>query len=395
MPAPDQQPVVDARSTSDPAHNAAHAAALQAAAQSAEPQRAGSQQLEAMRLGLLGASRIAQSAVIDASQHTGDELTAVAARDPKRARAYAAEHGFAGIRDSYTELVEDDSLDLIYIGLPNGFHAEWSAKALEAGRSVLVEKPFAANLAEFDRVTARLEAGEGWIWEAFHYDDHPLMQRVLEILASGEIGELREIKLSMRMEEPDASDPRWEFALAGGAMMDVGCYAVHALLLLAETTGSNIAVDSVVAELWPADPLVDSLVDAQLTLTRAGAGAADGGVENGTVPVTLRASMVHDTVDFSLELIGTTGTVFAPSYVKPQDDDRIIVRTVTDAGEVVREERAGTAATYVFQLERIRAELRGGVKDPARLARSRATMALIDDIYLAAGLPVRPGRLTD
>lgn len=340
-----------------------------------------------LRIGMLGASRIAQSSVIDASRVTGEILAAVAARDPERARDYAAEHGFEGTRDSYPELLADDTLDLIYIGLPNGLHAEWTVQALAAGRSVLVEKPFAANLEEFDLVTAALDEAAGWVWEAFHYDDHPLMARMLELLATGEIGELREITVNMRMPAPDASDPRWSFDLAGGALMDVGCYAVHALQLVADATDSRVSVRAATAKLWPGDPRMDASVDAQLTLSAQAAGASD-------VPVTLRASMDHDGFDFSLELVGSTGSLFAPWFVKPQEDDRIIVRTVTAEGEHTREEHMGTVASYVYQLERVRAEMRDGVKDAARLARSRATMALIDELYLAAGLPVRPARLT-
>ena len=329
-----------------------------------------------LRIGMLGASRIAELAVIEASSHTGDVRAAVAARDPERATAYAAEHGFDGIRESYAELIVDDSLDLIYIGLPNGLHAEWTARALEAGRSVLVEKPFAANLEEFDRVANRMATARGWAWEAFHYADHPLMARVLEPLETGEIGDLRAVTVHMLMPDPGATDPRWSFDLAGGAMMDLGCYALNALLTIGDATGKAVTLVDARATPYAADARVDAAVDADLTL--------------GEAAVTMRASMEHDVFDFSLELVGTTGSLLAPNFVKPQEDDRLIVRT--QAGE--REERVGARSSYVYQLERVRRELRAGTRDDAHLQRSRATMALIDDIYAAAGLPVRPARLT-
>mgnify|MGYP005609670789 FL=1 len=335
-----------------------------------------------LRIGMLGASRIAELAIIDASRQTGDTLAAVAARDPERARAYAAEHGFARAADSYADLLADDSLDLIYIGLPNALHAEWTAQALKAGRSVLVEKPFAANLPEFDRVAARLEAAEGWAWEAFHYADHPLLSRVLAIARSGELGERRELRLQMLMPDPGANDPRWNFDLAGGAVMDLGCYSIHAMLTIADELGATPVLREARATGSAADNRVDATLDAELELVSAEAASTP-------IAVTLRTSMVHDGWDFGLELVGTAGSILAPNFVKPQEDDRLIVRV----GDATREEHVGTGSSYVYQLERIRAELRDGVRDRGRLDRSRRTMALIDELYEASGLPLRPGRL--
>ena len=336
-----------------------------------------------LRIGMLGASRIAELAIIDASRQTGDELAAVAARDPERARAYAAEHGFTRATDSYADLLADDSLDLVYIGLPNALHAEWTARALEAGRSVLVEKPFAANLAEFDRVVARLATAGGWAWEAFHYADHPLLARVIEIVRSGALGELREVRLHMLMPDPGANDPRWNFDLAGGAVMDLGCYSLHAMLTIADELGATPVLRSARATGSAADDRVDATLDAAWELV---------GAEGTSAPfaVTLRTSMVHDGWDFGLEIVGTAGSILSPNFVKPQEDDRLIVRV----GDATREEHVGTGSSYVYQLQRIRAELRDGVRDQARLDRSRRTMALIDEVYAASGLPPRPGRLT-
>lgn len=335
-----------------------------------------------LRIGMLGASRIAELAIIDASRQTGDELAAVAARDPERARAYAAEHGFARSTGSYADLLADDSLDLIYIGLPNALHAEWTARALEAGRSVLVEKPFAANLAEFDRVTPRLERASGWAWEAFHYADHPMLSRIIDIVRSGALGDLRELRLHMLMPDPGANDPRWSFDLAGGAVMDLGCYSIHALLTIADELGAEPVLRAARATGSAADDRVDATLDAELELVGAVGTSAP-------IAVALRTSMVDDGWDFGLEVVGTEGSILAPNFVKPQEDDRLIVRV----GEDTREVHVGSGSSYVYQLERIRAELRDGVRDRDRLDRSRRTMALIDELYTASGLPLRPGRL--
>ncbi|WP_427870021.1 Gfo/Idh/MocA family protein [Leucobacter luti] len=359
-----------------------------------------------LRIGVLGASRIAKLAVVDAARETGDVLAAVAARDPERAAAFAREHGVAGTRADYEELIADDSLDLVYIGLPNGLHAEWTARALAAGRDVLVEKPFAANLAEFERVEARLGPSRGWAFEAFHYADHPAFARALELLggpgllsAPGELGALRSVRVTMHMPAPKPSDPRWSFELAGGAMMDLGCYALNALIRLGESAAFpdpvaprvlRAAAVTATAAIPDGDPRVDAAVRAELAL--------------GDVPATIDVSMAAEAWDFGLELACERGAIRIPNFVKPQEDDRLIVTLAGGPGggdepgggeRVERVERTGGESSYAHQLRRVREELRAGARDRAELARSRRTAALIDEVYAAAGLPERPARLMD
>lgn len=340
--------------------------------------------MEPLRIGLLGASRIAELAITEASHATGDVRAAVAARDPERARAYADEHGYEEVRASYEDLLADDTLDLIYIGLPNGLHAEWTVRALEAGRSVLVEKPFAANLAEFDAAAAHFSSGtttqRPWAWEAFHYADHPMLQRLTDIVRSGEIGELREVRVAMKMPAPADTDPRWNFDLAGGAMMDLGCYALNILLVLGETIGEDLELIDAEATPYAHDERVDAAVTAKLTL--------------GAVSVAMEISMVSPEWDFGIVLVGSQGSLTVPNFVKPQEDDRLIVRL---EGADERVEHAGSESSYIFQLRRIREALRDPAatahRDLVELARSRRTAQQIDAIYTASGLPLRPGTL--
>ncbi|RGE20721.1 Gfo/Idh/MocA family protein [Leucobacter sp. wl10] len=332
-----------------------------------------------LRIGLLGASRIAELAITEASRETGDVRAAVAARDPERARAYAAEHGYEGIRDGYEELIADDTLDLIYIGLPNGLHAEWTVRALDAGRSVLVEKPFASNLLEFDAVASRLESSRGWAWEAFHYADHPAVHRLIEVVRSGEIGELRGIDVHMDMPAPPASDPRWSFDLAGGAMMDLGCYALNGLLLLGEALGEPVELISAEADPYEGDGRVDATVRARLRL--------------GEAPVAMHASMAGPGWDFGLRVTGSLGETYLPNFVKPQEDGRLIVRSTSGVGAEERVERTGGASSYAYQLRRVRDAVRADQRSAALLGRSRRTMALLDAVYAESGMPRRPGRL--
>ena len=330
-----------------------------------------------LRIGVLGASRIAELSIIEAAGETGDVLAAVAARHPERAREYAERWGFAAAAENYEALIADDSLDLVYVGLPNGLHAEWTARALEAGRNVLVEKPFASNLAEFDRVAARLGNSTGWAWEAFHYADHPLTRRVIEILLAGEIGAVREVHVRLRMPEPPATDPRWSFDLAGGANMDLGCYTLNVLLTLGDALGVPVTLQSASGEPYAGDARVDASVEAMLSF-----GEARG---------TIQASMVNDGWDFWLEVEGERGSILSPNVAKPQEDDRLVVRS----GDERRIEHVGTVSSYTYQLLRIREAVRSGERDAQGLDRSRRTMALIDELYIAAGFPLRPAHLAD
>lgn len=352
-----------------------------------------------LRIGMLGASRIAELAILEATAGTGDVRAAVAARDPERARAYAVEHGFERAHASYEALIADDSLDLVYIGLPNGLHAEWTARALEAGRNVLVEKPFAANRAEFDAVARRLGGARGWAWEAFHYADHPAVQRLVELVRDGAVGAPREIDVHMDMPDPGAADPRWSYDLAGGALMDVGCYALNVLLLLGEALGETPVLLEAEAEPSEGDPRVDAAVRARLAL--GGATAA------------VHTSMASPGWDFGLRVTGSDGEILLTNFVKPQEGGRLIVRTDSAAGSETREEVVDPVSSYIHQLRRLRTAVRegeAGVQGPGGagsgvpprdpdaerselLERSRRTMALIDEVYAACGLPPRPGRL--
>lgn len=332
-----------------------------------------------MRIGVLGASRIAEVAITEAAEKTGDVLAGVAARDPQRAADYAKRYGYERAYASYAELIADDTLDLVYIGLANAFHAEWTIAAVEAGRSVLVEKPFASNLAEFDRVAESMRRSPGWAWEAFHHAHHPVMKRFLEVLGSGEIGDVENIRIRTRMPPPGAGDPRWNFDLAGGALMDVGCYALHAMNAMGDVLGAPAQLVS--ASMTPADE--DSRVDAE---TRAE-------YRLGRAGVSIDASMLkespddgRDPFDFSLLAEGTRGSLRTPAFVRPFIDGRVFV--TVDGEERVEDQ--GTVSSYKYQLEHVRALVRAGDRSEEELARSRRVAAQIDEAYTAGGLPLRP-----
>ncbi len=144
-----------------------------------------------IRFGILGAARIAPDALIKAAHHVPEaQVVAVAARDPKRAREFAATHKIPRVLARYDDLINDPELDAIYNPLPNSLHCEWTIAALRAGRHVLCEKPLASNAAEAERMANAADDSGKILGEAFHYRYHPLVDRVRALIAGGTLGRL-------------------------------------------------------------------------------------------------------------------------------------------------------------------------------------------------------------
>jgi len=201
-------------------------------------------------IGLLGAARITEKALVDPAKVIPQcRLRAVAARDRARAEAYASKHGVAEVAASYADLVTSDAVDLVYNPLPINLHAEWTIKALEAGKHVLCEKPFAMNSAEAQSMLAAAAKSGKRLIEAFHYRYHPAFQTCLDWLAADEIGELRAIEATFDVGIADnGTEIRHRIETGGGAMMDLGCYPLHWAL---SVTGEAPREVSASAELTP------------------------------------------------------------------------------------------------------------------------------------------------
>ena len=180
-----------------------------------------------LRIGVLGASRIAELAIVGPAQELGHRLVAVAARDPQRAQLFAEKHGVERVLASYDDVVSDPGVDVVYNPLANALHAPWNLAAVAAGKPVLTEKPFARDRAEAQQVAAAADAAGITVMEGFHYLFHPVTRRALELAGDGTLGELVHVEVRMAMPAPEDDDPRWSLGLAGGALMDLGCYGLH------------------------------------------------------------------------------------------------------------------------------------------------------------------------
>ncbi|MFJ8778561.1 Gfo/Idh/MocA family protein [Streptomyces sp. NPDC102476] len=328
---------------------------------------------EPLRIGVLGAARISGSSLIGPARETGHRVVAVAARDRSRAEAYAAEHGVERVAGSYTELIADPEVEVVYNPLANGLHGPWNLAALAAGKHVLSEKPSASNAEEAAEVRESAAKAGTVFMEAFHYLFHPVTRRLHEILASGEIGELRHLEAMVAIPAPADTDPRWSLPLAGGAVMDLGCYSLHALRMLAPWAGGAPRLLSARGGQRAGAPGVDEWLDADLAFPGGATGSA-------------RCHMAYDTLEMSCRIVGSRGEIRAPNFVLPQRDDRVVVST----GDGERTERLGTRSSYTYQLEAFADRVRGGAPLPLDADDAVATMTLIDAAYRAAGFEPRP-----
>ncbi|HZT64555.1 MAG TPA: Gfo/Idh/MocA family oxidoreductase [Acidimicrobiales bacterium] len=326
-----------------------------------------------VRFGILGAARIAPSALVKPARSSPEaECRAVAARHRPRAEAFARRQRIPVVHDTYDALLADPDVDAVYIPLPNGLHARWTVAALDAGKHVLCEKPFTANAKEAEAVAARAEGSGLVVMEAFHWRYHPLAARMLEIIASGEIGPVRHVEAAFCFPLPRWSDIRWQLDLAGGALMDAGCYAVHMVRTLA---GSEPEVARATAR--TRSPGVDRLVQAELAF-------AEG--VTGRVTASMWSSNI---LRLSATVVGETGTLKAFNPIAPQFYGRLTVRK----GAVSRREHVPRRATYAYQLDAFVDAVRRGAPVLTPPADSVANMRVIDSIYSAAGMEPRTGAL--
>lgn len=185
-----------------------------------------------LRLGILGAARIALGAVAPAADRTASvQITAVASRGGKSEEIRRAAPG-AEVVDGYEALLERDDIDAVYIPLPNSLHAEWTLKALAAGKHVLCEKPFSLVSGEAEEAISAAERAGLTLMEGFMYRLHPQTRRLRELVAGGELGEVRQAVAEFGHRLDDPEDVRGVGPLGGGALGDVGCYCVSGLRLV-------------------------------------------------------------------------------------------------------------------------------------------------------------------
>ncbi len=293
---------------------------------------------------------------------------AVAARDIDRARAFAQKHGIARVHDSYEALLADPEIDAVYNPLPNGLHTHWNLRALEAGKHILCEKPLASNAAEAEAVERAAASTDRVVMEAFHYRYHPLANRMREVVDSGALGKVRQIEINLCIPFLKRDDIRFRYDLAGGATMDLGCYAIHMLRHLAGDEPTVLQAHALLAA-----PNVDRAMSADFQFS-------DG--RTGRIACSLMSSKLFR---MSARVKGELGEMRVLNPLAPQFYHRLTLRTPDGK----RVERLSRTASYIYQLRAFAAAVRDGAPNLTPPADSVANMRVIDAVYEAAGLSLR------
>ena len=323
-----------------------------------------------LKIGILGAARIADHGIVDPSRVLGHRRVAVAARDRSRAETFAAQRGVEKVHQTYAEVIDDPEVEVVYNALVNSLHAQWNQYALSAGKHVLSEKPFASNAAEASLVRNVARTAPGQIVEGFHYLHHPVNQRLRELVTSGELGDVQQVDIELSIPAPPETDPRWSLELAGGATMDLGCYVLNAARQVGRWSGETPSVVSAEATLKKPD--IDSAMRVEL--------AYPNGVQG-----QLHWDMNAEDRQMVWTVTGTAGRAVVPAFAVPHMDNRIVI---TRDGST-EEKTLCEQTSYTYQLAALADTPQTGAEFLIDVDDSVANAELIDEVYRKAGLALR------
>lgn len=317
-----------------------------------------------LRWGILGAADIARRSVVPGIQQSESGVAAaIASRTPVKAEAAAAELNIPKAYGSYEALLADDSIDAVYIPLPNHLHMEWTIRAAEAGKHVLCEKPIALNAAEAERMADACAKSGVHLAEAFMYRHHPRYVRIRELVRSGEIGELRSIHGTFTFNNADdAANVRFRKDWGGGSLYDIGCYPISAARFI---TGAEPAAATVHAFFSPQHDDVDMMASGLLEFA--------GGVSL-TFDCGMWASFRN-----TLEIVGSDGRIVIPeAFVGSRQEYDVHTK------DGVRTEMPDAVNSYACEIDDFAAVVRGEQRAAFPASDSIANMRVLDACLLSA-----------
>jgi xylose dehydrogenase (NAD/NADP) len=317
--------------------------------------------MPALRWGLLGTARINRSIIPAIRAASRSVLAGVASRTSARAAAYAAEWSIPEAHGSYDAMLDDRSIDVVYIPLPNHLHVEWTLRAIDAGKHVLCEKPLALSPAEVDRVAEAAAQRGVVVAEAFMYRHHPLTTRAVSLVRDGALGPLKVIRGAFTFVLTRPDDVRLVPEWGGGSLWDVGCYPVSYARLL---TGEEPV--SVSAQVVRHETGIDLSAAATLLFPRGVIASIDCGFG-----AHFRTSMEVAGVDAVMR-IDTPFKPGAEAEIRLTRGDR--QETVTVAGEPL----------YLGEIEDLEAAVLDGRPPRVSLADTRGNVATLAAIHAAA-----------
>ena len=323
-----------------------------------------------VRFGVLGAARITPKALVEPARALAGEVEvyAIAARDRGRAERQAAKLGIPKVHDSYEALLADPDVEAVYNPLPNALHAEWSIRAMEAGKHVLCEKPIANNAREAEQMAEAARRTGRILCEAMHMRYHPVHERIPRILESGELGAIRHAEAHACFLIANARDIRWQYSLGGGALMDLGVYPIMNIRNMLREEPEVVSARARVAS-----PNVDRWIEAHLRFPSGATGRV------------LTSMWGWPLVEGEHFIEG--------AEAKLQVNDRIGLFQKLDlyknGKRVWREKLPTTPSTYQRQLAAFVRAVRTGAPTLTGPEHFIPNMRVVDAIYRAAGLPVR------
>jgi predicted dehydrogenase len=295
---------------------------------------------------------------------------AVGSRDAGRARAIADDFGVPRAYGSYEELLAEDGVEAVYVALPNSLHAEWSDAAARAGKHVLCEKPLGRSAAEAEAMFGVARECGVWLMEAFMYRFHPRTLALAEMVARGDVGEPRLLRASFGFTVTDTANVRLSVDLAGGALMDVGCYAVNAARLLAGPVAGVAATAR-----WAGSGVDETLA---------------GTLDHASGAVSLVSCSLVSSHHNVLQVIGSEGVVDVPSaFTPPPDRPSVLVHTPGARSGEPREIRFDPVNQYTVEAAGFAALVAAGHDGAAELpqmplAESLDNAATIDALLRSA-----------
>ncbi len=328
-----------------------------------------------LRLGVISTALIGTEKVIPGIVKSGRcRVDAIGSRSLEGARAVAREQGIEGAYGSYEELLADPEIDAVYNPLPNHLHTEWNLKAIAAGKHVLAEKPLAMNAAEAEQVLAAAEAAGVKVVEAFMYRTHPTWLEVKRLVDSGAIGPLRHIQTFFGYRNTDGGNIRNIVEAGGGALYDVGCYAINSARWLfgtePEVVGATIDRDHSGGASFGTDTVTAGLLR----------------FPNGTATFACSTVMEHGQW---CHIMGEAGRIelWIPFNIPLERPTWI---TVTQGGAppeepAVRRIEFRAVDEYATQADAFAAHVLDGAPPHVTLEDSVANMRVIDAVFAAAG----------
>lgn len=327
---------------------------------------------DVLRWGIISTAKIAAEHVVPALQSLPNcEVVAVGSRDLDRATEFGAAHNIARCYGTYEELFADAEIDAVYNPLPNHLHAPVTKQAAAAGKHVLSEKPFTMDSGEAVKLVADLEALDtgAVVMEAFMYQFHPQWEAVLEMVRGGKIGRVVAVQTWFSYFGDDPANIRHVPEWGGGALMDIGCYAIHSVRQIFDAEPTRVRGTLEIHEEFGVDVTTSAVLDfptGQATFTVA----------------------TQSNPDQRVHIIGDSGRIELTRPFNAQKTMPMVVRygpgLGQDYGEPLETMAFGPADQYAIMADRFTTAVLAGQPAPVGLADAVANMKVIDAVRKSA-----------